>query len=68
MLHYAKELHGGKSMDDTKRKFYFTEDVMEFLPESWSSSANCWTVRATETNVVRFECFGGLFCTHMILR
>jgi hypothetical protein len=54
MLCYAKELHDGKSVDITKRKFYFTEDDIEFLPESWTSSANCWTVKATETNVVRF--------------
>ena len=54
MLRYAKELLEGKSMDVTKRKFYFTEDDIEFLPESWTSSANCWTVKATETNVVRF--------------
>ena len=54
MLHYARELHDGKSVDVVKRKFYFTEDVIEFLPESWTSSANCWTVKATETNLVSF--------------
>ena len=58
MLRYAKELH---AMDVTKRKFYFTEDVMEFLPESWTSSANCWTIRTTETNVVRLSVLGACF-------
>ena len=54
MLHYAKELQDGKPMDVVKRKFYFTEDVMEFMPESWTSSANCWTVKATESSEVSF--------------
>ena len=54
MLRYARELHDGKSMDVIKRKFYFTEDIVEFLPESWTSSTNCWTVKTTETNEVSF--------------
>ena len=54
MLRYAEKLLEGKSVDVVKRLFYFTEEDIEFLPESWTSSNNCWKVEATETNVVSF--------------
>lgn len=53
MNQYANHLHG-ESVDISKKKFYFTDEDLEFMPESWMSETGCWNVETTETNVVSY--------------
>lgn len=52
--HYAKRLHGNSVDISSKKKFVFAEEDICFEPESFTSPAGCWTVAATENNVVSF--------------